>query len=576
MVDLGSLLSFQTLGSILLAQAGVFLFVAWLSQGKGPGLSADFPLKFRILAFFRSPLLMFIVVPLSFCLNVYISIREYMRQVMNYNDPEGHRARCDLVVEQIVNWNKQGRPKRLRTARPNWASMSTKRESNKHSCELISTSHLNHILKIDEENLTITCEPGVKMGQITQALIPRRLALKCQIEMESLTIGGISSGWGLETNSYAHGFFQETVREYEICLSTGEVLTVNKDNNPDLFYAMPWSHGSIGFLLSVTVEMIRIKPYVKITYVPTFTPAELQEKLEYYTVTNPTHTFVEATMYTKDKAVIQLGDFVEKPLPERLNGINYFWKPFYYKHVETFLEKGVDWEVVPIKHFYHRFTRSIFWEIETMIPFSNHPVYRCLWGWMGAPEVSLLKLFQAPVIRRASTRSHVVQESIMPLKKLAEGIENFDSWFGVYPLLVFPIRVYGRGKHSGFLTPRDSDLIPGENFGMWVDLGAYGIPRDFKLRKKWDPKSQIRAMERWTREVGGFQATYTDLYCTRNEFRKMFNHDLYDEQREKYQAVTAFPEVYEKIKPEPGIVDLSDIIEREERAEMRRQEYKNA
>ena len=36
-------------------------------------------------------------------------------------------------------------------------------------------------------------------------------------------------------------------------------------------------------------------------------------------------------------------------------------------------------EVVPLKHFLHRFTRSIFWELEDMIPFSNHPLYRCLW-----------------------------------------------------------------------------------------------------------------------------------------------------------------------------------------------------
>jgi len=508
---------------------------------------------------------------------MYCQAREFWRQLRHENDPRGHKARCDVVVEQIIRWNKQGRQKRLRTARPNWASMSTKVASNKDACELISTSHLNHILQIDEDNLTITCEPGVKMGQITQALLPRRLALKCQIEMESLTIGGISSGWGLETNSYAHGFFQETVREYEICLSTGEVLTVNKKNNPDLFYALPWSHGSIGFLLSVTVEMIRVKPYVKITYVPTFSPAELQSKLDFYTIKKPTHTFVEATIYTKDKAVIQLADFVERPeTSERLNGINHFWKPFYFKHVETFLEKGEDWEIVPIKHFYHRFTRSIFWEIETMIPFSNHPLYRCLWGWMGAPEVSLLKLFRGTLVRQASTRSHVVQESIMPLNKLSEGIENFDSWFGVYPLLVFPIRIYGRGKHSGFLTPRDNDLVPGENYGMWVDLGAYGVPRDVKLGKSWDPNLQIRAMERWTRENGGFQATYTDMYCTRQEFRKMFNHDLYDEQREKYDAVSAFPEVYDKIRPEKGVADLSDIAENEDRFDRRKREYKNA
>ncbi len=46
-----------------------------------------------------------------------------------------------------------------------------------------------------------------------------------------------------------------------------------------------------------------------------------------------------------------------------------------------------------------------------MIPFSNHPIYRILWGWLGPPEVSFLKLFQGPVIRRASVYAHVVQVS---------------------------------------------------------------------------------------------------------------------------------------------------------------------
>jgi delta24-sterol reductase len=402
------------------------------------------------------------------------------------------------------------------------------------------------------------------MGQITQALLPKKLALKCQIEMESLTIGGIASGWGLETNSYEHGFFQETVRAYKICTSTGELITVTKESNPDLFYALPWSHGSLGFLLSVTVELIQVKHYIKITYVPTYTTDELVSKLADYTITNPSYAFVEATIYTKEKAVIQLGEFVDKVPPGRFNGINYFWKPFYYKHVETFLQKGRDWEVVPIKHFYHRFTRSIFWELESMIPFSNHPLYRLLWGWMGAPEVSLLKFFRGPVIRKSAIYAHVVQESIMPLKHLKEGVEKFDDWFGVYPLLVFPIRIYGRGKHSGFLTPLEEDLLPGKDYGMWVDLGAYGVPREVKQRKPWDPKVEIRDMEHWTRENGGFQATYTDLFCTKREFRQMFNHDLYDSQRVKYKCLDAFPEVYNKIKPEKGIVDLSDILEQED------------
>ena len=51
-----------------------------------------------------------------------------------------------------------------------------------------------------------------------------------------------------------------------------------------------------------------------------------------------------------------------------MNRINDFWKPFYFRWVETFLDKGCGEELVPLKHFLHRFTRSIFWEIEDMIP----------------------------------------------------------------------------------------------------------------------------------------------------------------------------------------------------------------
>ena len=47
--------------------------------------------------------------------------------------------------------------------------------------------------------------------------------------------------------------------------------------------------------------------------------------------------------------------------------INDFWKPSYFRWVETFLDKGSGAELVPLKHFLHRFTRFIFWEFVVMI-----------------------------------------------------------------------------------------------------------------------------------------------------------------------------------------------------------------
>jgi len=63
----------------------------------------------------------------------------------------------------------------------------------------------------------------------------------------------------------------------------------------------------------------------------------------------------------------------------------------------------------------------------------------------------------------------------------------------------------------------------------------------------WDAKSNIRDMEHWTREKGGWQATYTDLFCTKAEFRGMFNHELLDRQRVRFDCEEAFPEVYDKV-----------------------------
>lgn len=40
---------------------------------------------------------------------------------------------------------------------------------------------------------------------------------------------------------------------------------------------------------------------------------------------------------------------------------------------------------------------------------------------------------------------------------------------------------------------------------------------------------------------------YADSYMTKAEFRQMFDHTLYDEMRQKYQCINAFPDVYDKV-----------------------------
>lgn len=49
------------------------------------------------------------------------------------------------------------------------------------------------------------------------------------------------------------------------------------------------------------------------------------------------------------------------------------------------------------------------------------------------------------------------------------------------------------------------------------------------------------------REVGGAQMLYADTYMTREEFWEMFDSSLYQWLRIKHNAISAFPDVYDKV-----------------------------
>ena len=51
-----------------------------------------------------------------------------------------------------------------------------------------------------------------------------------------------------------------------------------QDENADLFYSVPWSYGTLGFLVAVEMKIIPAKPYVKLRYTPVHTNSEIVSK----------------------------------------------------------------------------------------------------------------------------------------------------------------------------------------------------------------------------------------------------------------------------------------------------------
>ncbi|CAL8134552.1 unnamed protein product [Orchesella dallaii] len=485
-----------------------------------------------IVIHYRWVLVCFFLLPASFVFDIYTYIRTWIVFHMA-SAPKLHDKKVKEVQRQVKEWIRDGKKVPMCTARPGWQVMSFRIPKYKKTFFNVKVN-LVDILDIDVDRQVVKIEPLATMGQLTATLEPLGWSLPVLPELDDLTVGGLVMGTGIETSSHKHGLFQHICVSYELVLADGQVVTCSKDQNPDLFYSVPWSYGTLGFLTAVEIKIVPANRFVKMEYFPVHSMEHAVETFQKQTLREDGNQFVEAVMFNRDQWVVMVGNMVTSAEPGKLNRIGLWHKPWFFKHVESFLRSGHGLEYIPLRDYYHRHSRSIFWEIQDIIPFGNNPIFRYLFGWMIPPKVSLLKLTQPAAVKKLYETQHMVQDMLVPLSKLKDAIEFFDRETKIYPVWLCPFTL---PNDPGFLHP------DGNQEEMYVDIGLYGVPKV----PTFDAEATTRRIEKFVRDSCGFQMLYADTYMTREEFKKMFDHQLYDKMRNKYQCSEAFPEVYDKV-----------------------------
>jgi len=449
--------------------------------------------------------------------------------------PKEHEKRVKDIQRQVNEWKKEGSKVKMCTARPGWLTVSLRVGKYKKTMKNINVD-LHDILEVDTKRQVVRLEPLVTMGQITALLNPLGWTLAVVPELDDLTVGGLIMGFGIEGSSHKYGLIQHICESFEMVMADGSLMRASKDENPELFYNIPWSYGTLGFLVAAELKIIPARKYVRLHYTPcyskkqmieTFSKASLERKSE----------FVECLMYSEESGVVMQGDLTDEVEWTKINPIGNYYKPWFYKHVEGFLTSHRhSYEYIPLRHYYHRHTRSIFWELADIVPFGNNVVFRYLFGWLMPPKISLLKLTETKATKKLYELHHVVQDMLVPLRNLDEALKCFDDEFKLYPLWLCPMMVF-HTPVRGLLNPT------GDKDEMFVDIGAYGNPKV----KNFEAKRSLRNVEAFVRSVNGFQAMYADSYMTKEEFRQMFDHTLYDKLRKQYDCEKAFPEIFDKV-----------------------------
>jgi delta24-sterol reductase len=483
-----------------------------------------------------------VLLPISCLYSAFVMIRNQIMFRLR-SAPARHDQRVQEVINQIEDWKRDGCKEKLCTARSGWQAMSEMVPKYKLSRRNIHIG-LYDLLEIDESRQTVRVEPLASMGQISRSLISRGWILPVVPELDDLTVGGLIMGFGVETSSHKYGLFQYICVAFDIVTAEGKLVHCSATENEELFRLIPWSHGTLGFLVAAELKIIPARKYVRIHYKPAYTLEDVCAVFDRDCRATEQYDFVEALTYSRDTGVVMTGTLTDETGSDGpINPIGRWYMPWFYKHVETLLKARKETiEYIPLRDYLHRHTRSYFWAMEEIITFGNNPLFRWLLGWALPPRIELLKYTETETTRRLREQHHVVQDMLMPMALLRESLTYFDDHFDLYPLWLSPMAVYDNPTHTGLIHPYKG--VDGPIDEMYVDIGAYGTPK----KPGFDGRSALPLLERFVIDHHGYQALYAKTLLSEADFRRMFDHSSYDRLRETLPyCKQAFGEIYDKV-----------------------------
>ena len=126
---------------------------------------------------------------------------------------------------------------------------------------IIDLSQMNRILEIDEDNLTLTLEPGVLLMEISKFVQEHDLFYPPDPGEKTATIGGnISTNAGV-MRAVKYGVTRDYVRGLEVVTPKGEILTlggkvVKNSSGYSLKDLIIGSEGTLGIITKATLKLL--------------------------------------------------------------------------------------------------------------------------------------------------------------------------------------------------------------------------------------------------------------------------------------------------------------------------------
>ncbi len=126
---------------------------------------------------------------------------------------------------------------------------------------------LDRLLALDEANATVTCEAGVTLERLIDAVLPRGFFPLVTPGTQLATVGGCLAADVHGKNHHADGSYADMAVAFDLLTPDGQVRHCSRDENAELFWATLGGMGLTGTILRCTLRLKRIASgYIDTTY----------------------------------------------------------------------------------------------------------------------------------------------------------------------------------------------------------------------------------------------------------------------------------------------------------------------
>ncbi|WP_341226959.1 D-arabinono-1,4-lactone oxidase [uncultured Arcticibacterium sp.] len=119
----------------------------------------------------------------------------------------------------------------------------------------ISTKKLNKFLSIDEEQMTVTVEAGVRYGDFAEELHQKGYAIHNLASLPHISVAG-AMATATHGSGVGNGNLATSVSAIEIVNAAGEVQSFSREKDGDRFNGMVVNLGALGIVTKVTLDII--------------------------------------------------------------------------------------------------------------------------------------------------------------------------------------------------------------------------------------------------------------------------------------------------------------------------------